>query len=75
MFVLVVACDPSSMLVPFSTPNFLFDITTLDSNDDREDDIPHLPIHFPLFVLAQPLPLWVYSTCEMTCDLVDDLRD
>ena len=69
------ACKPDSMIVPYSTSNFLDRFPTIVFDDDSEDENPPPPTHIPLVAPAPLLPQWVCSTCEATGDLVGDPRD
>jgi hypothetical protein len=66
--------EPSSTFVPSSSP-----ILVSSSDDDSEDENPHMPSYLPLNesieyepAPAPPLPIWVYSTHEEVGDLVGD---
>ena len=74
-FVTSISCEPNSVLVPSSTPNFLDRFPTIVYDDDSEDENLPPPAHFPLVSPAQPLPRWVRSTCAVVGDLVGDPRD
>ena len=75
MFFPSLDCEPNSTFKPSSNSNFFNSFPTPVSYDDSEVENPPPRAHFPPVALAQPLPLWVYSTCEATGDLVGDPRD
>jgi hypothetical protein len=86
MFVPSSACDPNSTFVPSSAcePSSTFVLSSVlvsSSDDDIEDENPPPPAHLPTDesfepeptpAPAPPLPRWVCSTREVTCDLVGD---
>ena len=75
MWVSFVACDTSPMLVPSFNPKFLSNVTTLDFDDDNEDENPSLPTHFLLVSPKQLLSWWAHTTCEAVDVLFSDSRD
>jgi hypothetical protein len=79
----LLACEPSSVIVPFSAcePSLAF-VPSCDMVSSLDDENPPLPSHPPpdeSFELepapAPPLPRWFHSTREATGDLVGDPSD
>jgi hypothetical protein len=65
MFVPSLACEPSSMFVPYFVPI----LVSSSSDDDSEDENPPPPTHLPPDESIEhepaptpPLPRWVHST-------------
>ena len=70
-----VSYDPSSVLVPFSTPNIHLKNPNSCPDDDSKDQSTPLPTHFPPIALEKLILRWVHTTCETIGDIARDSRD